>query len=672
MIKIPFFKLTFLFCIVSSSLLLHAGMPAGFGQDDLAGLEGRFNNMAKELEEMDKFIASLPPEEQAEFFKQVEEVQTILNQMSPEELDQLMQEVAQMAPELFGELPPEIANTPIVQPEKLTPEVPQVVQTVSLELSAAEAEALNYIETIIKHTNAFLVKINSNPDLPGTIERWGSQGKINNWSLVKTRAELFKSLDLLLNILFLAKEQEASNKNYIHLKEIAKVPELMNSLKGFSSALSEYEPKVEVQSFGITKIEKRSKDALKVVLDIFIKNLFTNSIYKQLEVVLAKYAPTAEKLKAAQKAIEERAQAQASRVAVPGRTVIGGQQDSSFDDYGSFGRGSFGGYPTDTGYSGSYNPNYGSSGPQDRDLYGPSGSKPSTAKPKEIGSKPSGASAKGKIDKSKTKTEKKDPAADRLLGQIEANFDTVSALINENAPIKNIKTHLFDAVSTPDILTINNLATLDKRTNELVSNIKSLDRMANKLDGDTKKYYKEQLSDLYSKHQSSITTLVNQISEIEREWDTFKPRISGQKRYAYFKEEVPGQITPKPGTLPAQPQTLTKPAEREELEKFVGSLKPEKQEQVAQVTKEIEEQITKEQAQESTESEVEQLAAPQATPAVPVQQTPQTAQPAAGTIASTPATTAEIPLQSTKTLFEVRDTLRKLVNAVKEFGASKK
>ena len=235
------------------------GMPGGFQLS-----QQQIEQMNKELENIDKFFNSLSPEEQTEFLKQVEEAQKMLNNMSPEELNQLAKEMEQYMPEVFGGIPGEVFQKPVTQPETIKPtEVPTVKKAQTENLSEDELEALNLIESLIKHVNEFIVKINSAPEVSIMIERWGARRKITGWSHDKKWSLIYNNFDIFVKKLSELKDKDPVTMSYRYLKNVSSDKSLVTMLKNINSTLVSTVPETIIPTFGITDMSKNAKAALK-------------------------------------------------------------------------------------------------------------------------------------------------------------------------------------------------------------------------------------------------------------------------------------------------------------------------------------------------------------------------------------------------------------------------
>jgi SMC interacting uncharacterized protein involved in chromosome segregation len=126
------------------------------------------------------------------------------------------------------------------------------------------------------------------------------------------------------------------------------------------------------------------------------------------------------------------------------------------------------------------------------------------------------------------------------MTEIDKTLSSITELIDQSSQLKNITVHLTDT-SAPDVVTASyTITTLEKRIQDLISQIKSLDRKVAGLKSEKlEAHYSEEFKDLYIKHESTIKGLAESLSAIANNWDNFKNQVNAEKQYAYFKGELP-------------------------------------------------------------------------------------------------------------------------------------
>lgn len=539
--------------------IVYTGMPMPFGNqgqmssEEMEKMNSEIAKFTEELQKIDDFVANMSPEEQAEFFKQVDEVQQALNAMSPEEMNQLMEEMASMAPELFGDIPPEMLYQPIEQPSVLETALPEeVISRAQISLSQESETLLEGIENLIIQLNSFLSKINTSQELPLIIDRWLQKGKISTViSNDIAWIAIYKSIELLVVRLSLLQEQSPINKNYIHLQAAAENKVVVDSIKELNLLMNQYLREIEAHSFGVKKISRASKNGIKSILEVLAPALINESFIAAIDAILKLYEPTAEKLKNAQKASEHYVK-QLSRATNPQQAIVAGTATGSEyqDGYASNqfygdGGGSFG-----SSYRGNYGQNFGGG-------YGSeTGLNWDAVTPLE---ESNGGEAKkaSKEQESKTESDKKpkpisvlsddkqqnqNDVINKQLGEIEEKLNVIYESFQENAVLKNITAHLTNAKEPLDWITASyTIGNLENKITILERNVKIVENKITNLASESgKAEYTNQVHELYNKKAKKVfEDFITQVSEAQDDWTTFSSKISPEKKFAYFKIELP-------------------------------------------------------------------------------------------------------------------------------------
>lgn len=343
-------------CIGVATTPLYTGMPMGgfpgglpdLSPEELQALEQELEQAAQAI---DQYVSSLSPAEQEAFHQEVARVEQLMSGMSPEELEQFFGEM--LAQELANqgqEMPVPAQSAPIMQPKtEPTPEIKPKITT-----SEQEA-ALALLDSIIQHTDEFLIKTNNIPDLSIRVKRWITGQKIHNastdsgWESIKAAIEAFKQK------LYRLKEVNPKTNQYTFVSLLTKNTSLYEMLTSLESTLTTHEPKLSVSSFGIEELNSESKRALVVIINAY--NALLASATTEIDKLFEEYAPEAQKLKDAEIKAAEQARAEASKPRTPKAPRVGGSRESenrgqytqAGSDYGDYGY----------GYGPSYGPSYG-------------------------------------------------------------------------------------------------------------------------------------------------------------------------------------------------------------------------------------------------------------------------------------------------------------------------
>jgi hypothetical protein len=303
----------------------------------------QMQDFERELEEanraIEEYVSSLSPAEQAEFNRQVEEMSRMFENMDEAEFEKFLGE-------MFADEPMTEPN-PFTEVQPVAQELPQVT-ALSTEDKKKVETAIKVLDDIIKQSNLFMVLVNSSPELPNRITRWGTQGNISNWQ-AGTKWDGFKAtLEALVQKLYKAQEQDLSKK-YKYLLELIADESLYNNLIQLQTSLNTLVPTINLPEFGIQKLNAQSKKAIKDILQKYTESFYLLNIPQGLDALFEKYAPEAEKIKSAEESATKRAQESARGVRTPEPGTTAGAEDYGYD-YGY-------GYPqygADYGYG--YNP----------------------------------------------------------------------------------------------------------------------------------------------------------------------------------------------------------------------------------------------------------------------------------------------------------------------------
>lgn len=316
----------------------------------------QMQDFERELEEanraIEEYVSSLSPAEQAEFNRQVEEMSRMFENMNEDEFEKFLGE-------MFSDEPMNEPN-PFTEIQPVVQEIPQVT-SLSAEDKKKTETALKVLDDIIKQSNLFMVLVNSSPELPNRITRWGAQDEISNWQS-GTKWDGFKTtLEALVQKLYKAQEQDLSKK-YKYLLELIANESLYNNLIQLQTSLNSVVPTINLPEFGIQKLNTQSKNALKDILQKYTESFYLLNIPQDLDALFEKYAPEAEKIRSAEEAATKRAQESARGVRTPaspetagmGEDIYGyGYGYDSYNPYGDYGYNPYDSYNPygDYGYS---------------------------------------------------------------------------------------------------------------------------------------------------------------------------------------------------------------------------------------------------------------------------------------------------------------------------------
>ncbi len=268
-----------------------------------------FAKMMQELEqatkEMDTFVKSLPPEEQAEFNKVVQQVEKkmldmdpavlekfLTNQMSPEEMDGFLGGIFEG---IEPAMPAEEIKEPVVE-EKPKKEKKKKEKIVKKEVTKQE-KAIELVNELVKTTDSLILKIQAVPELSLKMKRWGKKGVIYEWPKDGSWDKVKKDIESLRQDIQKLLDKEPGKDKYKYLDTFIENETLYNNVAKLNTTLSEYEPKIKTTGVGIDKITKETKTAIKRAISGYTESLYRIKLPAELKKVFDAFEPKASKLR---------------------------------------------------------------------------------------------------------------------------------------------------------------------------------------------------------------------------------------------------------------------------------------------------------------------------------------------------------------------------------------
>lgn len=301
-----YIRTVFLIIFLGITTISYAGMGLqGFPElspEDIQALERELEQAAQAI---DQYVSTLSPDKQEEFHKAVEEAQKMMESMSEEELQQFFSEV--LAQELAGAEQAVTSPQPTTKP---TPTQPAPPIEIKPRITSTEQEAaLALIDSIIQHTDAFLVKMNNVPDLTIRVKRWIASKKIQVSAAEGTWDAIKKSIETFKQALYKLKDIDSKTNQYRYIGFFTKNNTLYTALSTLESQLATYQPRITVSSFGIEVLNSSSKNAIVAILNAYSTALV--AAIPELAKVFEEYAPEAKRLKEEEAKRVEQARAEA-------------------------------------------------------------------------------------------------------------------------------------------------------------------------------------------------------------------------------------------------------------------------------------------------------------------------------------------------------------------------
>lgn len=524
----------------------------------------QMQDFERELEEanraIEEYVSSLSPAEQAEFNRQVDEMSRMFENMSEDEFEKFLGE-------MFTDEPVTEPN-PFTEVQPVTEEVTEV-KTLSTEDKKKVETALKVLDDIITKSNLFMVLVNSSPDLPNRITRWGAKGEISNWQS-GVKWDGFKgALETLVQKLYKAQEQDLSKK-YKYLLELIADESLYNNLIQLQTSLNTLVPTINLPEFGVQKLSSQSKNAIKDILRKYTESFYLLNIPQALDTLFQKYGPEEEKLRTAEEAGTKRAQEAARGMRTPAAPETAGIGSEGYGyDYGY-------GYPQyydgDYGYNPyeSYNP-YGDYGyPSDYDYGTESDAGAGAGKGGGGGSSSGGGSAGSRTGKEEPDKEagasKGGPKVipqheiERAIADIKTGLSDIAAAMTDEEGNPTALGNLVDTIENKDvdfILAGSTLPTIvDKKLDTMSKALETINKKT--LTSKDLSHYKKEVEKAFDKNKKQLEDLSKAIDtfgkkeDIEKETKEAKQKglsieelpkkkhiekLSKEKQWAYFGGE---------------------------------------------------------------------------------------------------------------------------------------
>jgi len=528
--------LTILFpCTMNTSQMY--GPPSGqmmpMGPESLTPEDLQAMELAVEQER-----AKMTPEERAQFDSDVDQLTKELEAMKPEELDAFMNTV------LFGQpqQPPMPEEIQPVAPE-IKVEAPKPEPVKPKKPLKKQDEALNTIDGIINSTNSFLHKIARYIDFVGKLKKWSEQGKIPGWKPTYTWDGIKKEIESLLHTLNKMKDKDTKTNEYKYLSDLIDNESLYNNLNKLNDSLANLEPNIEVDEFEVDEfkaVTKESREFIRKVLAQYLEALYALDIPADLEKVIAKYEPTAKKMKEEEEKATKKVFEESKKKPKPVPAVVSGkgEKESSYhggSSYGDSGMNPYDYYPYSSGYSSPYSSGYSSpySGSSDTSYKGgsPSGSSAGGVAGKEGGTSEAGSGGgkgtsgggggkgvghqdhgKGGHEGAMHRTQGQEKA-DKFIDEFEEALEDAIASIDEGKLTKVDEQLKQSASQNDDKKIVDALDETNLKVETVTAAIKKLKRFT--LTEDQKK----KVRTLYVKHKPKLDSALTSIKNVSPDKD---------------------------------------------------------------------------------------------------------------------------------------------------------
>ena len=507
-----FFQIT-----ISIILCISSVTTAMYNQGAMPQMQNFEAELAEANKAIEEYVASLPPAEQAEFNRQVEDMSRMFENMSEEEFEKFL-----------GEM---FTEEQMMEPNPFETSEPTVQEVVEVTLSADDKKkvetAIKVLDDVINQSNLFMVIINSSPDLPNRINRWAAKGVLANWQAGLDWDKLKIELENFVQKLYKALEQDLTTKKYKYLFELIADEALYNNIIQLQSSLNALVPTINLPEFSIQKLSAQSKTAIKNILNKYTESFYLLTIPKNLDVLFEKYAPEAEKIRAAEEAATKKALEASKGIRTPAAAMQAGMEAEGGYD---FGYNPYGGY--EPYYGGGYEPYYGGEGykPDYGGGYGDYGSGGGGGRGGRGGESAGETSRTGGEGKSKEEKEREEKKKreekqfipnyeiERAIADIKSGLEDIAAAmaVDETTGIPKSLAMLDEMLKKPEvdvILAGSTLPMVDKKLSVIDEAVKKISSKT--LNATDLAHYQSEIKKAFAKNDKELKTLLDQIDNFE-------------------------------------------------------------------------------------------------------------------------------------------------------------
>ncbi len=529
---------TIFFCI--GSPLLNAGqMIPNMNMEDFE------KELAEANRAIEEYVSSLSPEEQAAFNQSVADMTQMFENMSDQEFEQFLGEMFADDPSMMMEPNPFDVIEPVVQE-------PVVEVVLSAQDKQKVETALAIIRDIVAQSNLFMVLVNSSSDLPARINQWAKKGAIANWQSEKQWDAFKKEIELFVQKLYRAEDQDLTTKKYKFLLEIIADEALYNNLIQLQTELKALVSLINIPEFGIQKLSAASKETIKSILSKYAESFYLLNIPQSLDALFQKYAPEEEKIRLAEEAANKRSVDTARTPRTPvSATSAGSEGDMGYgygyDDYSNYydPYGGYGGYDNYGGYNdygnyggyddGSYGGGSGGSGGKSSGGGGSSGGKTSRDG-SDLGDTEEGKE-KSKDEKDKKGTKSKGDkfipnyTLELAIAELKNNFKDINDLLKEDKegnPAKLADWGKIIADENTDAIVANSIfiEIVDKKISAMNEALETINKESAKLNAQDLAHYQREISKFFDTNKKTLETLSKSIDAFEQVTDEQKKNIA--------------------------------------------------------------------------------------------------------------------------------------------------
>ena len=343
-----------------SSLCMMQQMPGGQMPGRQAPMNAKDDPFSPEnIAQVAEEISKLTPEQQDQLYKESLDFLSKELNLSPEEVEKMITEEFTQSTASVPEMPQ--PKGPSAEALKNEP-----VSTPKVEEKIVPIKDLNDVANLLKNladvTDTIMRKASGLPDLPSRVDRWVEQKKLTSWQSNLTWASFKKQLELFVQKLGKLQNKDPRTNTYLYLPELLNNVSLKNNLERIYRTLKRFNTEFTTSTFdidialddplsGAGSLSAEAKDALLGILNTYGDAFYAQNLFKDLDALVQKFDPAAQKLRAAEEASAKKALEASKQTRSTTGIKVGGSKDTY-----SGGRDSYYGEPSNNGYyPGSYN-----------------------------------------------------------------------------------------------------------------------------------------------------------------------------------------------------------------------------------------------------------------------------------------------------------------------------
>ncbi len=560
-------SLFFTFSIIDSA----QSLPPGVSPQE-------YEKFQKEMADFQKEFDALSTEEKDSFFKSMDEAVKKIEDLSKTDegkalLDKLEKGTISDQ-ELDGLINKLVADDNEVKAPDKKVETEKQKEPVRPKqiLTSKQEQIIESLNSFIAHTNSFIVKAATVPELPNKFNQWIKKKQIvpkdKNWNTFKADIEqLVLQLSLLL-------ERDIETKEYYHIPELVKNEALKNNIEKVEKNISKLEPLIEeMPLLEVKKMTKESKRAFQRIINEYYEAVSVLKLSDEIKNLLKLFDPVAKKYRETHELARKEAEKQSRKgLAAQDFSSIKSTDDIDYDPRNFSASYPMGNQIKSKPYA--YGSSYSKSGYQTpkKPAHIKTDNKKHGSKHVAPGKGPLKPESDAKIGNSKelssrAKNGTKQPATiDKKLQddlnliklKIEDKMRELQSMIEDNDLVAKLKKEFIDASPIDYTLAVEILPDMSKTINLQKGIIGDIHRLHRKAQSEkVRSDQKRQINTIYDKSKKIIKAFRDEIQNIKSEWDSKKTSIPAAKRYAFFGEIDSDLIDPL-GIPSEQPQDLEK------------------------------------------------------------------------------------------------------------------